>query len=73
MQQTFFSQLFSGIFLIFWALAALFLALGLAAFAGYDVGVGDGTLLFGFTAGVIVLIFAVNYFHPEQRAARGDK
>ena len=73
MQTTFFKQLFSGIFLLFWGIAALFRAAGLASFAGYDVGVGDGTLLFGFTAGVIVLIFAVNYVHPEQRAARGVK
>lgn len=73
MKPTFFSQLFSGIFLIFWAIATLFLALGIASFAGYDVGVGDGSLLFWFTAGVIALIFAVNYFNTEQRAARGDK
>lgn len=73
MQTTFFKQLFSGIFLLFWGIAALFLAAGIAAFAGYDLGVGNGHLLFWFTAGVIALIFAVNYFHPEQRAARGEK
>lgn len=70
MKTTFFSQLFSGIFLVFWAIAALFLAASIAAFAGYDFGVGDGKLLFWFTAGTVALIFVVNYLHPEQRAAR---
>lgn len=72
--QTYAHQLFSGFFGLFWAIAGLFLTLGLLSYVGhYDLGVGDGQLLFWFTALIIAAILLIVWFHPEQRAKRGEK
>lgn len=74
-KQTFFGQLFSGIFLIFWALAVAALIAAIYSMYGndgngHDIGLGDGSLLFWFAVAVIVIIFLTNLFNKEARANR---
>lgn len=69
--QTFLGQLFADKAWIVTAIIAVVLILGIISKTGKDLGMGNGTLLFGVAGAIAAVLVGNIWLNPEMRAKRG--
>lgn len=68
------TQLFSGFFLVFWAILALafiYALVGVVTGNADAMGIGSGWGMLLFCAGLALFVLGTNFFNKEARRGRG--